>query len=226
MIFYMPATMKKGKEQEEAQWDIGDIVQLEEVATSNIRRYSTKVIGYVPGKSVIVMTPLIDGKVAIIRENQRFNVRMLTGSNIKGFVTNILSTQLRPYPYMHISLPKEMESIVVRNAKRVQTDMVVAVQTIHGADKTWIKSRFIDISYSGAKLMTPKPLARPGQNISVMFEVVVLEEKETLTLPAIVRSHNEVEIAKGDRRFVSGIEFSQLNRFQKLLLHAYIMENA
>ena len=56
----------------------------------NAPRFSVRLIGSLPGASLVVTTPTLDGKVQIVREGQRFNVRVLKGERVLGFVAQIL----------------------------------------------------------------------------------------------------------------------------------------
>lgn len=56
---------------------VGDTLQLQRVGANTSERYASTVIGFVPGKSLLVTTPMVNDKSVLVRDGQRFAVRML-----------------------------------------------------------------------------------------------------------------------------------------------------
>ena len=96
---------------------IGDVLQLQFAPPSeNVERFAATLIGFVPGQSLVITTPRKNARPIIVRDGQSFTVRMLQGSNIFGFVAQVLNASSKPYPHLHLSYPSDVESAVVRNA--------------------------------------------------------------------------------------------------------------
>lgn len=98
---------------------LGSVLQMQATVPENAPRYSVRLIGAMPGGSLVVTTPSLAGKVQIVREGQRFTIRALKGERVMGFVAQVLSASLKPYPHLHLEYPCDVEQIVVRNASRV-----------------------------------------------------------------------------------------------------------
>jgi c-di-GMP-binding flagellar brake protein YcgR len=133
---------------------IGELIQLQPRDGEDGRRMQVKVIGYLPGHSLLVTTPRIRDKVMIIREGQPFVVRMMAGNRIVGFASTVLRSCGRPYPYLHLSCPEEMQQIVVRKAQRVRVKLFASLKNDNPDYKT-AKPRsatIVDISTTGALL--------------------------------------------------------------------------
>jgi len=106
--------------------EIGDNLQMQFVDDET--RHYVKVIGYVPGKSLLVTTPRHDGKFLMVREAQRVVVRLMSGNEIVGFTVPVLRSQVQPYPYLHLDFPKNMQAVTVRKALPVKLDMMASVR--------------------------------------------------------------------------------------------------
>ncbi len=207
---------------------VGDIVQLQHVEPEKEGRYAVTVIGFLPGESLLVTMPRVNGKVRFIREGQSFAVRLLRGSHVHGFMAKVLQTAVKPYPYLHLSFPKEVESIAVRNAERVETRLPAEARNTRMPDteEYWRTITIRDLSASGARLESGNPLGEAGEMLQLRFQLLVCGVEEDLNVAAdirnvVLRGKGEAE---GGQRYSTGIEFHLLNRFQKVLLHDYVLE--
>lgn len=204
---------------------VGANLQLQAVSAEATPRYQVKVIGYLPGGSLLVSTPTIKGKVQLVREGQRFNVRMLRGSDVMGFVAKVLKTVGSPYPYIHLEYPKQVESIVVRNAQRVVANIVGTAYNILHEDVTDNQHPVTipDLSSTGAKIISQQELGEVGDILRVSFELEVAGEKESLTLLGKIRNRTEKAVVDGFE-YAHGLQFQSTNRFQQVLLHGWVLE--
>ncbi len=203
---------------------VGERVQLEPVVSETPVRYECRVIGYMPEQSLIVTAPQSHGNLVLVRQDQQFNVRMMDGLNAQGFVTGVLAAPVKPYPHLHLAFPKEMERVIVRSAERVDCDLITAAQPLGAKQDAWIKTHMLDISVGGGRLRSTRPLAKIGGGLRLMFELPSLDGAEQLTLNGIVRNHAELKDGNGRRCFHSGVEFRNLNRIQRLFIHAFVVD--
>ncbi len=201
---------------------VGEKVQLEPVVSETPVRYVCRVLGYLSGSSLIVTAPEVHGKLALLRQDQQFNVRMLSGSAAQGFVSAVLAAPVKPYPHVHLAFPKAMESVLVRNTERVECDLVVAVQLLRAGENAWFKAHMLDLSVGGGLLRSTRPLAKVGEGLRLMLELPSLDGDEQMTLAGIVRNHEEHVEKDGRSVFHSGVEFRNLNRLQRLFIHAFV----
>ncbi|MES9872407.1 MAG: flagellar brake protein [Candidatus Sedimenticola sp. 6PFRAG7] len=207
---------------------VGDVLQVQLLATGHDERYTCTVIGYVPDKSILVTVPEVGGKVLLMREGQILAVRMLHGSHIKGFMTKIIHVASAPYPYLHLGYPAEVESIAVRNSERVETNIQAIARNTFQLDteESWQPVLIQDLSMSGAKMLCSESLGDLGDKLEIQFKLNVCGVEETLDLVASLRKEKTYrgELGHGEWRHVCGIEIHHVNRFQKLLLGSYLLE--
>jgi c-di-GMP-binding flagellar brake protein YcgR len=209
--------------------EIGEIVQLQLMAPGVTERYPVKVIGCLPGHSIIVTTPEHKGKVILVREGQRFAVRMLTGSSVYGFVSSVLRSTTQPYPYLHLSYPTAIESTVVRNAPRepIQIEALVRNTKEPRDDAHRFPAQLVDLSSTGACLAVSSPVAEVGDMLELQMRLKVYQVEEDLAIAADVRNLSGPKRGKGDDNELSyryGVEFRTLNAYQKLLIYSFVLE--
>jgi c-di-GMP-binding flagellar brake protein YcgR len=212
--------------QKELSLQVGDRLQLQKTPADRPERYVVQVVGYLAGHSVVVTTPLVNGKTAIIRPDQRYTVRVLQGSSVFGFVSSVLQSYSKPFPHLHLIYPKEMESIVVRSALRAATDLIGIVRNTKKPDSKehYRRVRIADLSNSGARFLSKGPLGQEGDMLAVQFAIKVCGLEESLGLVGQVRSLGKRNVADDPLKFWTGIQFHSLNRFQKVLLQSYVLE--
>lgn len=208
---------------------VGTNIQLELDSPKASPRFLVPVIGYVPKVAIIVATPSIDGKVQIVRDGQRYNVRMLQGESVVGFKAKVLHSAVKPYPHLHLEYPKEMEQIVVRNAVRVNTSIACMVRNTKHEDarEHYNRATITDLSESGAKIVCKMPLAEQADMVQVNFRLKVLGDTEDISLIADVMNSSERVVKDDEGKRLAhycGVKFRGINRFQMVLLHAWVME--
>ncbi len=199
---------------------LGDQVQLQFVPDEGRDRLNSQIIGHVPGKSLIINAPRIDGKLPIFREHQHFIVRMLQGSRLYGFESEILKYYTIPYPHIHLSLPKQIESKQVRNSQRVNTEMTVAVQ--QGDSSKTRNVTMLNTSATGSLLQSTTALGETGDNLMISLELVISSIQKYLRIPAIIR--NITEPTDDNNYYRYGVQFTELDDEQKLIVNAYVNE--
>jgi len=206
---------------------VGESLQLQPRDGEEGRRMHVRVIGYVPGKSLLVTTPQVGGKVMIIREGQPFVVRMLVGNKVVGFATQVLRSCAVPYPYLHLSYPDEMEQIIVRKAQRVRVKLFASVKNCNPdlqSDKG-VSVTVSDISISGAMVMSGKQFGEVGDEVLLTCAIKIAGAEKLLSIPAVVRNINvEQDEEEGVDRFYHGLEFNIKDQQDTFALHGYVYE--
>ncbi len=203
---------------------IGDVLQLQFAPPSDIQdRYATTLIGFLPGQSLIISTPRKQGKAIIVREGQAFTVRILQGSNIFGFVAHVLKVSSKPFPYLHLAYPDEVEIAVVRNAPRVPTEIRATASKPTEGDASEHQVLISDISKTGARVIYGEQLGGVGTVLQVTHPISVCGGEDVLKVMGKIRNVREVKREGDAKTFVHGIQFHGLTRFQEILLCAYVM---
>lgn len=209
---------------------VGVTVQVQLTLPPDSPREMVRVIGYLPGGSLVVTTPSRNGNFRIVREGQTYKVRMLRGDSVVGFESKVLASALKPYPHLHLQYPKDFEQIVVRNSARVKTDMPCMIRNTHKPDSPehHHQARIVDLSETGAKVAAPISLGAANDMLQVGMKLDVLGTEEQLVLVGDLRSVRErLEKDKNGKRtghYLHGVQFKAVNRFQQVLLHAWVLE--
>ncbi|WP_316364878.1 flagellar brake protein [Candidatus Thiodiazotropha sp. CDECU1] len=205
---------------------IGDVLQLQFAPPSeNVERFAATLIGFMPGQSLVITTPRKNARPIIVRDGQSFTVRMLQGSNIFGFVAQVLNASSKPYPHLHLSYPSDVESAVVRNAPRVPTEIDAQVVRPKDASGNEVEQPVIitDISSTGARVIDKQSLGKVGDVLQVMYTLKVCGGEDTLKIMSVIRNIREVAAGEGRKNYIHGLEFRGLNRFQQLVLCSYVL---
>ncbi|TFW05524.1 flagellar brake protein [Oxalobacteraceae bacterium OM1] len=196
-------------------WRIGQTLFLQHDST----RYLVKLIGFAEGKSVLVSSPAVDGKVQLVREGQSFVVRTFAGKRAYAFTSSVQKAVHVPFPYLHLAYPKQVSCTVVRRGARVEVELVAAL-TMVGAQHT-VALMVKDISLGGAAGSARIPAGVPGEAFRLKCKVKVAGEDIYLDLPVVLRS---VHPEDGKEQFRHGFEFGVLDVRDKLALGAFLHE--
>jgi len=210
--------------------EIGDNLQLQFVGDDD-SRYSARVIGYLPGQSLVVSTPKVDGHTIPVSEGKKVIVRLMSGNKIVGFNVKVIMVSVRPYAHLHLSFPQDVQAVTVRKALRVTLNMMALVRpclTDSSEVDPALEPRAVtiqDMSTCGALLIADKPLVEEGQHISIALRLDVADATEDTFLPAIVRNIRAERGEKaGQRYFHHGVELRVVDRAQSILVHAFVYQ--
>ena len=198
------------------RWNVGETLYLQ-VHDQTATRYTVKLIGFVKNKSVFVTAPVADGKSALIREGQTFIIRAFPGKKAYAFTASALKYVFSPYPYLHLSYPRQVRSTTIRQGSRAVVKIIAAV-TIGTPEQTGAAT-IGDISMGGASGLIKRPLGEKGDTGIIKFKVNAAGNDEFLTLKVILRS-----IAPTDNglEFRHGFEFVDVPTQSRLILSAFV----
>jgi len=216
--------------EKELALEIGDNLQLQ-FSGDDETRYSAKVIGYLPGQSLVVSTPKVDGRTIPVSEGKKAIVRLMSGNKIVGFSVRVIMVSVRPYAHLHLSFPQNVQAVTVRKALRVTLNMTASVRFCL-TDSTETDPALVprtvtiqDMSTCGALLIADKPLVEEGQHIAIALRLDVADATEDISLPAIVRNIRVERGEKaGQRYFHHGVELRVVDRAQSILVHAFVYQ--
>lgn len=215
--------------EDKLQLPVGTSIQLEQEEIENPIRFTVKLLGYYPGKGLIVTNTEHNGRTVLLTDDTRLVCRALQGSIVQGFRAKVVQTSMLPYPHLHLSYPDDIEVTVVRNARRIITKQPALARNSKADANKFHEAMIVDLSASGAKIATRTPVARKGEVLELKMILEVAESDETLNLIGIVKN---VEYKQGNKEkkrlplHYYGLMFQGVNRFQKLAIHAYVMEAA
>jgi c-di-GMP-binding flagellar brake protein YcgR len=206
---------------------MGEILQLQTRDGEDSRRLQVRLIGYLPGASLLVTTPRAGDKVMIVREGQPYVVRVMLGNRIVGFTTTVLRSCARPYPYLHLAYPAEVEQITVRNAQRVRIKLLASLKNTNPAFQVEkaCSGTLIDMSTSGALMVANQALGVVGDAVSIGCAVTVGGVEKLLSLPAVIRNiHTAPSNEHGDNTCFHGLELLVEDQQDAFVLHGFVYE--
>lgn len=211
--------------------EIGSILQLQFLTDESNTRHYVKVIGYLQDRSVLVTTPQVQGKLMMVREGQAIAVRSLSGSNVLAFTTAVISSHVKPYPYLHLVYPKQLQAIAVRKAQRVSCRTTAVVRHCgpealeSAAPPEAFPVDVEDMSTTGALLISEAKLGEVKNLLTVEMKLHISEVEEELVIVAVIRNIRERKDDDGNvLEFLHGVEFQFADRQESIMLHAFICE--
>lgn len=204
---------------------IGDTLQLQSQISQGISRYYVKLVGYAVGKSVLVTTPVMDGKICLMKEGQSFVVRCFSGKNAYAFPTTIFKVVNTPFPHLHLTYPREVRGIVVRKGARVNTTIIAAVQILSGEKaNTSAAASITNLSVGGALVSARSHLGAKGDRITLKFRISLDDIEAFPQVEAVIRNvTTEIETEGGGTpAIMHGIEFREVPQADRVMLTAYV----
>lgn len=232
----MPQANKKsnqqGFNQQKLNVKIGDIMQVQLMGNQARDRFTVSVIGLSEGRSLIITAPHTNGNVLMLHEGQQFVIRSLSGTQILGFAAEVLKTYMSPYPHVHLRIPSTLEYMNVRNAYRIDVDLIASVRSViddeegdgHHDSDDHVSAVMVNISSTGCMLKSDVPLNEQHKNLRITVRLNVADESKLLTLPAELCSHREQQGEDNEMHHIYGIKFEELEYDKRLLLYCYVYE--
>ncbi len=213
---------------EAAQLQVGERLQLELVADSSRSHYYTTLIGFVPGHSVLIRTPLVQNLPIPVPEGANVLVRAFSGRHACTMESRIDRVCRSPYPYMHLAYPAQLQQTLIRGAMRVRIALpATASIPTDEADAAPRAVVLSDLSVSGAQLETEQSLGKPGEKFGLAFKFVVQPNNYEVRLAtsAQIQSARKIKRGKGPEELFSlGVRFNKLHATEALLLQSYIQQ--
>ena len=209
--------------------EVGDSLQLQFVNDNAGNRHYVKVLGCYPGRSILVGTPQVSGRIMLVRQDQAVIVRLMIGNDVVGFNSTVLRSCARPYPYLHLAFPKELQSSSVRKALRVSLDSVVSMRRLSAVGPSDRSSpafagRTRDISTTGALVSSSGRLGSTGDRLSIAMQVAVAGFSEEIQLAATIRNTAVVNPSDDVAGTLYGLEYDPPARREGILLHGYVYQ--
>lgn len=228
------------------QVDLGDLdvpvgtsVQIEFVSLAE--RYTVKVLGRIPGSSLILSCPRLKGKNILIRDNLVVNVRLMLSTHVCAFSSKVAKSYQEPSAHLHIAYPSYVETSEVRQAARTETKLISSIEP--NKAKSSIPEAatgiIIDLSLGGAKLVSKEDFGSVNQTMRLTCNLKVGPYSHILTLDCEIRSQEiqmleQVQASMVDNDFLSkmgteylyvyGIRFVDLGKESGIPLTAFVLE--
>ena len=192
---------------------------------SPVRKYHVQLLGYAENRSLLISSPLRDGKEVLLEKDCVVAVRLLVGKNVCAFETKVLYRSIQPYSYYHLAYPEDITVLQVRNSERVDTLIETDVDSDFDIVGDWPRAAKINnLSKTGARMISSTHLGEKGQEILLQFEVTVSGINKRVCLPSIIRNVENNELEENEK-FTVGVQFLELTDEETLTLSTYIYEN-
>ena len=213
---------------EAAQLHAGERLQLELVTDSSRNQYYTTLIGYVPGHSVLIRTPLVQNLPIPVPEGADVLIRAFSGRHAFTLESRIDRVCRSPYPYMHLAYPAQVQQTLIRGALRVRVALPGLVSDPdEQADEPPRPVMLSDLSVSGAQLETELSLGALGEKFALAFKFLVQPNNYEVKLTTLAQVQSVRKIRKGkgpEELFSHGVRFNKLHATEGLLLQSYIQQ--
>jgi len=197
----------------------GTVLQLQ-FESRGEERLNSRVIGWIPGVSILVSTPKQDDRIILVRNKQKVTVRFVNDTSACAFESEVRNVCTHPAPYLHLAYPQEVEIDEVRKARRINVSLDAVLTNPAGPPGERYRGTINDLSQSGARMISEPGLGKVGDSISIRATLEIAPLKRMLRVDGILRSRtlnvNDVDT------YLYGIEFTKLVEDDLLLLIAYV----
>lgn len=210
---------------EELKLTYGYPMQLQTTnAAGQPERYTCRLIGCLPGRSILVSVPKSAGRLVRFRTGQKVVLRFMIDNGIGVFISIVDIQTTDPYPILHISYPDNVSFKGIRSATRVSVDIVAQVRNLDRAGSAALSCQVSDISITGARVDLVESLGEIGEHLELVVEVDINGIARKLVMSGIIRSR--VEPAADELNETGligyGVEFLPSDEEQRLVLYAYV----
>lgn len=185
--------------------------------------YTTRLIGYIRDRSILITTPEAGGQHVDLANDEPVEVRMLTGGNIYVFQTAVQRLCVSPIHYMHLDYPSQLRMQALRRSPWARVDLAAAVADAQGKEEF---AHIVNLSANGAQLQVPVAMGAAGDSLRLTFRAGIDDMKTTLILGATIRHVRPVRSARDEGRTVweHGVAFDQVAAESTLWLRCLVYE--
>jgi hypothetical protein len=213
---------------EATQLHVGERLQLELLADGARMQHYTTLIGFVPGHSVLVRTPLAQNLPVPVPEGTSVVVRAFSGRHAYTWETRVDRVCRSPYPYIHLAYPAQVQQTLIRGALRVRVELPGVASDPSEPDIPSTRAVVLsDLSVSGAQLESGESLGEPGEKFGLAFNFVVQPNNYEVKLATSAQIQSVRKAKKGNTHqevFSNGVRFNKLHATEGLLLQSYIQQ--
>ena len=209
---------------EELKLTYGYPLQLQ-TATSlgQTERFSCRLIGCLPGRSILLSVPKQAGKLVKFRTGQKIVVRLMIDNGIGIFACSVESQTQDPYPILHLTYSESVTFKGIRGATRVVVREKIEVINTVMESKQKASGFISDMSISGARIELGDDIAEIGDTLELRGQVVIRDVTRELILTGVVRSRVDPTDNVEEGVLVSyGLEFTKQSDEQRLVMYAYV----
>lgn len=203
---------------------IGERVQLRLLGGQGQTYYTSRLIGYIRDTSILLTAPMAAGKRVDIGDSELLECRMLNGSNIYIFQSELVRACTSPAHYLHLQYPQSVRVQKLRNAPRARVHIAATPTDRQGRPSS---AQILDLSPDGCLLVSPADLGLAGQALKLSFVATVDELQTTLNLQGSIQ---HVRLAKAGAEgspevLEYGIAFGKCSDEERLWLKSTVYQH-
>jgi len=205
---------------EELGLTFGDTLQIQ-IGDTVEQRYPVKFIGINPAASSIVSAPKT-GKDTIyfVREGQMVTLRFVVKNVVSGFSTRVMCTRGQPYPYLHLEIPKEVQTVEVRKEIRVETEInSTVINKTHNSPA--LTAKMLNLSCSGGRIESKAKVALMGNILNLTMPLIIDNFEKIVTMNCAVTYVKEDEY---NDSYLYGVNFEEIDDDDSVFLRGFIYQ--
>jgi len=186
-------------------------------------RYACRLIGCLPGRSILLSVPKQSGKLVKFRPGQKIVVRLMVDNGIGIFAGIVESQTQDPYPILHMSYPETVTFKGIRSATRIAVREKIDVTNITRDSQPKATGYIADMSISGIRIELSNDIAEIGDTLELYAQVDIRDVKRELILIGVIKTRVDPTDNMGDGVLISyGLEFVSQTDEQRLIRYAYL----
>lgn len=193
-----------------------------EIVGGDGKRHQGTFIGLVPGRSVLVTTPMLgENRPLLLRKDQTLICRFFSQKVACAFRSQVVHLCTTPFHYLHLGWPSQVEVGTVRKSERVLANVQVSI--VNQSDTSWERTygAIVDLSTTGARIESVNPIGAIGEQILISGKVVIGHVTRLISIEAIIRAElDRFELANSTAAY--GIEFKFVSDIDFLALQAFV----
>ncbi len=175
--------------------------------------HEAKFVAAIEGKGVMLTPSGTDRLKREIVLGEEYVIRGFTGQSDFTFATSALNVFTAPFAHALFAYPATVSARKVRKSMRLKT-AVPATIAPRGDDNP-LQVSIIDLSVSGAMILSPRSLGVIGSLFDLAFPIKIDDAGANLNIVAKLRHNTPAE--DGQRKM--GLSFENLSQEHKLLLN-------
>ena len=205
---------------EELGLTFGDTLQIQ-IGDNDDQRYPVKFIGIHPAASIIVSAPITGkDKIYFVREGQMVTLRFVVKNVVSGFSTRVMLTRGQPYPYLHLEIPKEVQTVEVRKEVRVETDInSTIINKTHNSPA--LTARMLNLSCSGGRIESKAKVALMDNILNITMPLVIDNIEKIVTMDCVVTYIKEDEQS---HTYLYGVNIEEIDVDDSVFLRGFIYQ--
>lgn len=209
---------------EDLKLTYGYPLQMQTNTSGQPERFSCRLIGCLPNRSILLSVPRSGGKVIRFRPGQKLVARLMVGNGVGLFACAVETQTAEPYPMLFVTYPESVSFKGIRGATRVNVQVAIEATNNSLLDERKIPGVIADISSSGARLEMSDAMGDIGDNIAINGVVEILGIERELDVSGVIRSRIErsTQEINDNLPAIYGIEFVEKDDDRRLLLYAYV----